>query len=375
MGTVNQGFSSGINIAFAENEYFSAKSEQLNFLGINSTPYTVLKPKTSVINVHGDMYWSNLGDKSEVPEVFVIEKQLEYGAWAAQLASILQQGGQLGGQILQQGGNVDSFVQLYAAKETGFYYNLPWLLKGGDSIRSIENQWSKVKGIGETLMEMAPSTKGSIGDIIGAGIGAAIGAFTPGFGFEETYQYNTTTPQTLTISFPLYNTIDVKSALRHFNFVNLFTFQNLKTRTSLMSYIPPKIYTVDAYSLGGVYMAAAYVSNFKVDSIGTTRKITEWGLWGNAGVIIPEAYKVTITFTDLLSQSSNVFAGALGGTKVQVTNNNVQAIIDGFKNKAATVVQPIVQGLFGNNPNAQTGTPSWNNANGINNGQGPVRTP
>jgi hypothetical protein len=87
-----------------------------------------------------------------------------------------------------------------------------------------------------------------------------------------------------------------------------------------MSYIPPKIYEVDAYSVGGVYMAAAIVSNFKVDSIGTTRRMTEWAGFGPKEILIPEAYRVSITFTDLLSQSSNVFAGALGGTKIKVTD-------------------------------------------------------
>ena len=87
-----------------------------------------------------------------------------------------------------------------------------------------------------------------------------------------------------------------------------------------MTYIPPKIYTVDTYSLGGVYMAAAYVSNFKIDSIGTTRKIKEFSFFGSNEVLMPEAYKVTITFRDLVSQSSNIFAGTMGGSKVEVSN-------------------------------------------------------
>jgi hypothetical protein len=348
MATVasNQGFSSGINAAMVENEYFSAHSEKIiDSKLLRSSPYTVLKPKNGMVDVHADMYWSNMGNKSEVPNVFVIERELKYGAWAAELANILKLGGQIGTNT-----DVDTFMQLYAAEETGFYYNFPWLLKSGDNIRSIENSWSSITGLTKALTTSSKSNSkdaGLLDTIIPAAIGVATGAITPGFGFEETKQYDGTSQQTLTVSFPLYNTIDIRSALRHFNFVNLFTFQNLKTRTSLMSYIPPKIYTVDAYSLGGIYMSAAYVSNFKVDSIGTTRKMTEWGIWGNAGVLIPEAYKVTITFTDLLSQSSNVFAGTLGGNKVQVTNNNIEQYINTIEDKVAPVTDTLA-GWFNN---------------------------
>jgi hypothetical protein len=314
----------GINTSNIGNRYFYTESREANFLGITSSPYVVLKPSgNGVVDVFREMYWANLGDKSEVPQVFVTEKELQYGTWATQLGNILKQTDNLFGKGGANASTVDSFVQLYAAENTGFYYNFPWLLKNGDSIRNIDNQWETSQGLGDFFSTSTKNTggiAGAIGSIAGAVVGAAVGAFTPGFGFEDTKQYSSTSQQTITISFPLYNTIDIESAFNHFSFVNLFTFQCLKTRTSLMSYIPPKIYEVDAYSVGGVYMAAAVVSNFKVDSIGTTRRMTEWAGFGPKEILIPEAYRITITFTDLLSQSSNVFAGALGGTKIKVTD-------------------------------------------------------
>ena len=329
----DQASADGINSAFGGNRYFTAENKESKFLGVNSSPYTTLRPiGNGVVDVYKDMYWSNMGNKSEVPQIFIVEKQLQYGAWATQLSNLLLQGSNMvqglagaatnaftGHDSNTQG--IDSFVQLYNSKPTGFCYNLPWLLKHGDGIRSIENQWTSAG----TIMDMLPSTTtsskaGAISNMIGAGVGAAIGAMTPGFGFEDTKQYSSTSQQSLTITFPLYNTLDLEMTFNHFSFINLFTFQNLKTRTSLMSYIPPKLYQVDAYSIGGIYMAAAYVSNFKVDSIGTTRRMKEWSSFGAKEILIPEAYRVTITFTDLLSQSSNVFAGTLGGTKIKVTN-------------------------------------------------------
>lgn len=352
----------GIGTAFAGNAYFSPDSKQADFLGITSTPYVVLKPSgTGVVDVYRDMYWANLGSKEEVPQIYLIEKQLKYGTWAAQLANLIIQGSNVATSQ-----DVDSFLKLYAAENTGFYYNFPWLLKSGDNIRSVENSWTGSQGIGDFLKSMTGS-KGSTGDIIGALGGAAVGAVTPGFGFEATKQYDTTSAQTLRISFPLYNTIDLESAFKHFSFVNLFTFQNLKTRTSLMTYIPPKIYEVDAYSVGGIYMAAAVVSDLKIDSIGTTRRMSEWQTFGPREVLIPEAYKVTITFTDLLSQSSNVFAGALGGSKINVTDateidnfieNNVGPPLQTATNFLGDTANTLRNSWFGNNNNVPPTTDS-----------------
>ena len=360
---IDQSSALGVAAAFAGNAYFKAEAKQAEFLGITSTPYTVLRPSgaaNGVVDVYRDMYWANLGSKEEVPQIYIIEKQLKYGTWAAQLANLILQGSNTA-----TGQDVDSFLKLYAAENTGFYYNFPWLLKTGDSIRSIENSWNNTQGMGEFFKTVTNSGKGegAAGAVVGAAIGAAIGTITPGFGFEATKQYESTSAQSITVTFPLYNTIDLESTFKHFSFVNLFTFQNLKTRTSLMSYIPPKIYEVDAFSVGGIYMAAAIVSNLKVDSIGTTRRMSDWASFGPREILIPEAYKVSITFTDLLSQSSNVFAGALGGSKINVTDataidNFVEALADDPRIRAITDgvaagvdnLQDFTNNLFNNPP-------------------------
>jgi hypothetical protein len=320
----------GINSSM-KNKYFTAEPKQSAFLG-TSTPYVSLKSTSKVVDVFNDMYWTTAEDRNETPAIFVEEKVLTYGTWATQLANILSEtskvvaGGQTqfgDGEKSSSSHKLDSFLNLYAAIPTGFNYNFPWLLKSGDNIRTVANEWGKTEGLGGMLGSMGGSgqgTAGGVGDTIGTVIGLAAQAVTPGFGFEDTKQYMGTSQQELTISFPLYNTLNLEHAYNHFSFVNLFTFQNLKTRTSLMSFIPPKLYTVDSYAVGGIYMAAAIVSNFKIDSIGTTRAMSEWYGYGSDNILMPEAYKISITFTDLLSQSSNVFAGTMGGKKVQVTN-------------------------------------------------------
>lgn len=337
------------------NPYFTAQDRQISFLGGKSSPYTKLVPAgNGVVNIYNDLYWCNpASDKSEVPQIYVVEKELQYGAWATQLSNLLTQSSTFlngvataaniakGGKAITSASsntNVDTFVQLYAAQNTGFYYNFPWLLKNGDSIRDLTSSWNSMEGMAGLFKSFASSESNSNGldGLAAMGAGAVVGAMTPGFGFEDTKQYESTSQNSVTVTFPLYNTIDIQSAFHNFCFVNLFTFQNMKTRTSLMTFIPPKIYEVDAFSLGGLYMAAAYVSHLKIDSIGTTRRMSDFASYGASEILIPEAYRVTITFTDLLSQSSNVFAGALGGSKLSITNADVslQNLGQDFKNLA-----------------------------------------
>jgi hypothetical protein len=103
-------------------------------------------------------------------------------------------------------------------------------------------------------------------------------------------------------------------------------------------------------------MAAAYISNLKIDSIGTTRRMTDFSTFGPTEIIIPEAYKITITFTDLVSPSANIFAGTLGGSKIEVTNidptiqaqlRQVQNGVGGFVRGGAALAGEAAETLLG----------------------------
>jgi hypothetical protein len=307
----------GIQSSFASNRYFTAVQSAKKSYGASnvSQPYTILKPKGSgLVDVTNTMRWSNYTNTDEVPNIFVTEKQIEMGTWAANFLEIIRQA-----QNFTSGKGIDSYASLYAATNTGFWYNFPYLLKNGDNINAVGNTWNPASTIGSFINSTFSGGTGKSAKV-GGTIGGVLGGILPGVGFEQTLQYSGSSPSSLTISFPLYNTISQQDAFNHFSFVNLFAFQNMKTRTSLLTFLPPKIYVIDAGSIGGKYMAAAYVESFRVDSIGTTRKLLDYAQFGPKEILIPEAYKVTITFIDLLSPSSNIFGATMGGAKIEVTN-------------------------------------------------------
>ena len=56
---------------------------------------------------------------------------------------------------------------------------------------------------------------------------------------------------------------------------------------------------------------------------------------------MPEAYKVTIQFMELIQNSSNIFSGAIGGDKIQITNADPNRDLNGLlKNRTKAPATP-----------------------------------
>ena len=289
-----------------------------------------VKPSGSggVIDIVRDFRWKNNKTSgrsiSEVPSIMLTEYTLGYGKWQTKLSNLFNN------IINNTTGTTDPYGQLYSGLATKFSYNLPYLLKDGSTLKGkTDNAWSEFKLediplIGDTL-----SKASKFGDKI-----------LTGFGFENTSNYSETKKRSVVIEFPLYNTMDVGDTIKNYEFISLFGIQNLKIRTSFLTYIPPKIYSVESKGRGGVYMPAAYVSSYDVRSIGATREIQ---IGGNTH-LIPEAYKVSITLTELIQESANIMQGSLGGSKTQLIGNydgTIESIYRGTAGQVAEMVAPL----------------------------------
>jgi hypothetical protein len=291
------------------------------------------------IDVVNKFRWSNsVSDRTEVPSITLKEYELAYGTWFANLVRVAQ-----GISDFATAGTLDPYVPLYSVTDadngTGFYYRLPYLLGDGAKIRNIENTWSEFRGGIDNMFDK--SGDGGFLNSVGQLAGWALGGTAPGVGFEDIYEFKNTNLESITVTFPLYNTVSLQEAKLNFDFVNLITFQNLKTRTSVLTFVPPKIYTVStANCLGGLYWPVAVISNVSIESIGTTRELREFG---STPLLIPEAYKVSLTIRQLLPNSSNIFEGAIGGKKVNVFADS-EPIANAFnleQNVDGTIRSPI----------------------------------
>jgi hypothetical protein len=326
--------------------------------GINYVDFSVSPSyKGGNINILNDFKWTTGGQNDEVPYLLLQELQLNFGQIIQNLAGNLTSVEKMFDNNQNADPN-DPYSQVYSATPTGFNYVFPHLLKDGDSIKgSTHNTWKR-----NNIASMAGSATAGILETA-AGVfsnGAAGGVrdltntvrnffgnelLGSGLGLEDIVTYSSTTPKQLKVSFPLYNTFTERDALLNFDFVNLFGLQNLKTRTSFATFLPPKIYVIESPGQGGIYMPAAFVKSYDVISIGTTRFMNSGQYSADAsnyqyltdpktntkstggsnapnsnGILIPEAYKVNITFEEIIPQSANIMWGSLGGQKVSVIN-------------------------------------------------------
>lgn len=278
----------------------------------------------TLVDVYKDHYWQLTKNIDEVPYIILKEYKLEYGRWTASLIRILKT---VKGLLTENKDTADIYSNMYIGEPTGFSYRLPYLVNPGTSIRgSLINQWSPESG--DVTGNMFPGIK-SLVDTIGAGL-------TPGWGTEDLYKYASTSNRRLRIQFPLYNTQDLVSLNDNFSFITLFNLQNLKTRTSWTTYLPPKVYSVDTAADGGIYMPMAWVESFEVTTIGQLRDLKDIGGSSNflmdsfgsfipgAGRLIPEGYMVAINLVEALPESANIMAGVLGGKRVSVISARPQ---------------------------------------------------
>lgn len=330
-------------------KFFTLETKTTELLGATFT-YKQPKAINGNINIKDDFAWKNIvsrGSTGEVPSITLTEYELPYGKWMQNIASVFTASQNA---IGSGGQNLDPYASLYTGNPTGFQYTLPYLVKPGGSLKgSIRNNWEEidlvksVSDLGIPGIDKFKSAENLLSNLYG------------NYGYEKLRGFKKTQPRTITVSFPLYNTVSLKNTSDNFWFIHLFMLQNLKVRTTYITYIPPKIYNITPNEKGGVYMSAAYVSDYTVSSIGSTRAINI-GEGGNQ--LIPEAYKVDIQFTEMVDPSANLEAGSIDpSSRVQVINpsgggnaGDIQGTLEsafegGFRalqtglNSASTIIQ------------------------------------
>ena len=113
----------------------------------------------------------------------------------------------------------------------------------------------------------------------------------------------------ITVTFPLLNTLSYEGAVKNYQLLWLLAFQNKPYRESKTVVSPAKVYRV--YIPGTKYMHFAHISNLNVDFLGVRRTVrmpmpTVAGTPGQVNVVMPDAYKVSITFKSLTTDMGNL---------------------------------------------------------------------
>jgi len=113
----------------------------------------------------------------------------------------------------------------------------------------------------------------------------------------------------ITVTFPLLNTLSFDGAVKNYQLLWLLAFQNKPYRESKTVVSPAKVYRV--YIPGIKYMHFAHISNLSVDFLGVRRTVripmpTVAGTPNQVNVVMPDAYKVSVTFKSLTTDMGNM---------------------------------------------------------------------
>lgn len=289
------------------------------------------------IDIVKDFKWTYSKFRDEVPRILLIERQIKQNQ---QLDFYYRTATNIGESVMN---GKDPYSSLYgAAKRTGFVYTFPYY---ATNTVHISQSWSSsvpaesdlagglVSGVAEGLDDIIPLVSKFIKGA-GAVPSQAAGIYSdkfgnytgaPMFGYEQPQYYAGPSTQSFNVKFPLYNTDTVEDIRRNFDFIKVFGYQNLFERKSFATSLPPVIYECE-FSSGHIGTIAAkpavYVSKFDAKNIGAIRSI-DLGIGSNVldsngntlktNVLIPEAYMIDITFTELIATSRNIFSSFITG--------------------------------------------------------------
>lgn len=215
------------------------------------------------------------------------------------------------------------YMGMYSVMSTGFKYVLPYMEDSfinnnnafGDSLSSVQND-----GLLKLAYGAAKFAKG-LGDALNLNKLVAPGRLIENpkaFTFEGR-------EKSYTVTFPLLNTKSYNEVVRNWQFLYLLAYQNTPNRVNRDLIDPPCIY--EAYIPGVWYSKYSAITNMSVEYVGARREMylpiqvldspvegadpsslssEVWKLHKKKTVaVIPDAYMVTITLTELFSETQN----------------------------------------------------------------------
>lgn len=117
----------------------------------------------------------------------------------------------------------------------------------------------------------------------------------------------------ITISFPLLNTLSFDSAVKNYQLLWLLAFQNVPQRVTKTLIELPKLYEVNVPGVSNLKFC--YMESLDIDFIGNRRRVripmpAGSGLEGQIYATMPDAYNVKMTFRSLIMNSGNLMLEA-----------------------------------------------------------------
>ena len=234
---------------------------------------------------------------------------------------------------------LDVYKEIFPDNPTGNTYYLPYFTKNYMELNS--PPWEQLDDISTSIDQLAKSA-GEAADMAGKffksetlnkvqeGIDTAraIGGFVKEAGmtmlrwaypvvgvYDRPRIFSSHDERSVTVSFPLYNTLDADDWKKNRDLIYKFMAQSLYFKSSFITGYPPVFYRV--LVPGQYFSFASCVTNFSVENLGNIRKMY--------GYNVPDAFQVNLTLREMCMPSANQFRAIINGEAQQKINVALQS--------------------------------------------------
>ena len=190
------------------------------------------------------------------------------------------------------------YSQLYLTEPTNIKYTLPYFDNEFLSVSNDFSDYASKTGISDnpTVIENLIKDSTNLIDNVAGEVLSLAQVAQPGVYVERPKFYNFDgLAESITIKFPLLNTLNVGAYQRNLEFINRLVLMNKPHRINKVLVDPPAIYSVN--QTGVAYYPYAYISRLSVTHVGTKRII--------GSDVVPDAFLITITLQPLTSNANN----------------------------------------------------------------------
>lgn len=297
-----------------------------------------------LIDVVNDLPWtlSPKSSREDVPFIELVEYQQTTGQLIASLVYYSRVIDKISssnlGVLVSPDDPEEVYRYKYFAEPTGFRYKLPYFnpkkLARGTTFGNDENPFSGLLQLGSQAASYG--TRGTASMIAEAfefgraGLSLISSTLPGAVNFENPQSWTSTSPETIEVTFDLFNTDSVDDVERNRNFCHLLSYQNTPSRRNFAIVDPPVIYNL--YIPDVVQFPACYVNSLNITNLGNTRIMN----LGGTARTIPEAYRIAISFNSLLMPTRNIMNALEKGRKVEAISD-----IEPFLNLGNDIINEI----------------------------------
>ena len=294
--------------------------------GSGSTANNFDQTNSTAIDIVKNYPWtaSKVYQRDDIPFIQLIEHRNEESLIKRQLAYYGKGILDTAEGVIRNGGPkglLSVYDEIWPDNPTNWVYRFPYFNKTHYELNT--PLWEKVDKPGQIIQGATSGLTGALSKIGAPKLaealngtmalaGAAAAAAETALGFASPLVGTVDRPRifsqhagrSITIQFPLYNTIQNNDWKNNRDFFYRFATQNLFNKIDFITGLPPVWYRV--YIPGQYYSHASCVTNFNVENLGNTRLVSD-------NYIVPDAYQISITLEEMLMPSANQFQAVTNG--------------------------------------------------------------